>query len=316
MSQQTPVLAIVGPTGSGKTDLSIELAELIGAEIINADSRQVYRKLDIGSAKPTPAQQQRVRHHLIDVVDPDETFDAARFRALALEAVADITARGKRVLVVGGTGLYVKVLRGGLFDGPSRDAQLRARLQAEEAAAPGSLHRRLAQVDPTTASRLHVRDRVRLIRALEVFELSGQPISEWQQRHGFRNADVRLQGVVLSLPRAEVYRRIDARCAAMVASGLVEEVRALLDAGYDPQLPSLQSPGYREISEHVRGMCDLNAALARMAKATRNLAKRQLTWFRGDKEAVWVEPSLTAVVREARLLWPGCADTQIASARG
>ncbi|HVM96355.1 MAG TPA: tRNA (adenosine(37)-N6)-dimethylallyltransferase MiaA [Candidatus Acidoferrales bacterium] len=308
MPNPCPVLAIVGPTGSGKTEAAIEIAERFDAEIVNADSRQVYRQLDIGSAKPTAAQQQRVRHHLIDVVDPDERFDAARFRLLALAAIADVVARGKRVLVVGGTGLYVKVLRGGLFDGPSRDSALRARLQAEEEAEPGCLHRRLTEIDPATASRLHVRDRVRLIRALEVYLLSGRPISEWQRQHSFGNDDLHMHIVALSLPRSELYRRIDARCQAMIAAGLVDEVRRLFAAGFDPQLPSLQSPGYREVGEHLRGLCDLGAALSRMAKATRNLAKRQLTWFRGDRAAVWVEPSVEALLAEVRRCWANGGD--------
>jgi tRNA dimethylallyltransferase len=296
-------LALVGPTGSGKTEAGIELAQRFDAEIINADSRQVYRRLDIGSAKPTPAQAAAVPHHLIDVVEPDQRFDAAQFRTLALQAIADITARGKRVVVVGGTGLYVKALRGGLFDGPSRDIELRARLQAEEEAEPGALHRRLVEVDPAAALRLHERDHVRLVRALEVYLLSGRPISDWQREHDFQSDEVRMRMIALSLPRAELYRRINERCEAMIAAGLVDEVRGLFAAGFDAQLPSLQSPGYREIGEHVRGLCELPAAVERMAQATRRLAKRQLTWFRGDRNAIWMEPNLAAIVTVAAELW-------------
>ena len=292
------VVALVGPTGAGKTELGIALAQHFDAEIVNADSRQVYRRLDIGSAKPTPEQQAAVRHHLIDVVDPDESFDCARFRQLALAAIADITARGKRVLVVGGTGLYIKVLRSGVFEGPSRDPILRHQLEAAEAQSPGTLHARLRSVDPDSAARLHAHDRMRLIRALEVFELTGRPISVWQREHAFRDQALSLRTLALQLPRAELYRRINARCTEMVRVGLIEEVRQLFAAGYAPQLPSLQSPGYREVGEYVRGVCDLATAVARMAQATRHLAKRQLTWFRGNRETIWCAADMEELSRQ------------------
>lgn len=303
MSHTPRLLALVGPTGAGKTELGIALAQCFGAEVINADSRQVYRRLNIGSAKPTPEQCATVPHHLIDVVEPDERFDCARFRELAVAAIADITRRGKRVLVVGGTGLYVKVLRGGLFAGPSRDADLRARLDAAEAAEPGTLHRRLGDVDPAAAARLHPHDRVRLIRALEVYELTGRRISDWQSAHAFNNGALDMRMLGLALPREELYARINARCQAMIDAGLIDEVRALYASGLDPDLPSLRSPGYREIGEYVRGLCDLPTAIARMAQATRRLAKRQLTWFRGDPQVVWCPPELETLQREAGTLW-------------
>ena len=299
----TRVVALVGPTGVGKTDVGIALAAACGAEIVNADSRQVYRRLDIGSAKPTPAQQALVPHHLIDVVEPDEPFDCARFRALAVAAIADIVGRGKRVLVVGGTGLYVKALLRGLFAGPSRDAALRADLAREEAAAPGSLHRHLAAVDPTAAARLHPHDQVRLIRALEVYRLTGRPLSAWQAEHAFaaRQFDSLILG--LTLPRAELYARIEARCRVMIDAGLVDEVRALYAAGLDPGLPALRSLGYREVGEYVRGGCDLPTAVARMAQATRRLAKRQLTWFGADRSVTWAAPGAAAVTPAAAAFW-------------
>jgi tRNA dimethylallyltransferase len=297
------LVALVGPTGAGKTDLGIALAQRFGAEIINADSRQVYRRLDVGSAKPTAQQRAAVPHHLLDVVDPDEPFDGARFRHLALAAIAGITRRSKRVLVVGGTGLYVKALLRGLFAGPARDPRLRARLEGEEAAAPGSLHQRLCAVDPAAAARLHPHDRIRLIRALEVYELTGQPISAWQSAHQFRGAEFDALVLGINLPRAELYARINARCDAMVSAGLVEEVRGLYAAGFDPNLPALRSPGYREIGEYVRGLCDLPTAIARMAQATRRLAKRQLTWFRADPQVVWCTPEVAALEPPAKAFW-------------
>jgi tRNA dimethylallyltransferase len=294
----TRVVALVGPTGSGKTELSLALARQWDAEIVNADSRQIYRRLDIGSAKPTAAQRALVPHHLLDVVEPDVSFDCARYRRLALAAVADITGRGKRVLLVGGTGLYVKVLLRGVFAGPARDAALRARLEAQEAAAPGSLHRQLTAVDPTSADRLHPHDRVRLIRALEVWELTGAPISAWQAAHAFAETPFETLVLGLSLPRAELYARITARCEAMVRDGLIEEVQGLYAAGLDPELPALRSVGYREVGEYLRGRCDLSAALARMAHATRRFAKHQLTWFRADPHVVW-RPPVAADLRAA-----------------
>jgi tRNA dimethylallyltransferase len=297
------VVVLVGPTGVGKTELGLALAEASGAEIINADSRQIYRRLDVGSAKPTAAQRARVPHHLVDVVDPDASFDCAAFRRRALAAITDITERGRRVLVVGGTGLYVKALLHGLFEGPPRDAALRGQLEAEERAVPGSLHGRLARVDPRTAARVHPRDHVRVIRALEVYERTGVPISAWHERHAFRGDDLTALILALDLPRPDLYARITARCERMVADGLIDEVRALYAAGYDPRLPALQSPGYREIGEYIRGSLDLPTAVARMAQATRRLAKRQLTWFRRDAHAVWLPPDPDRVAARVRAFW-------------
>ena len=296
MTSPPLVLALVGPTASGKTGLALELADRLGAEIVGADSRQVYRRLDIGSAKPAAAERAAVRHHLIDVAEADESFNCARVRALALRAIADIQARGRRVLVVGGTGLYVKVLRHGLAAGPRPDAALRAQLEAEEAAEPGALHRRLAEVDPETATRLHRRDRVRLVRALEVYLLTARPISSWQAGHRFAAGGLDMRVVGLEVEPAEIHRRIEARVEAMLRQGLVEEVRGLLDSGLSPDLPALRSPGYAEIGAHVRGLCSLEEALQRMNQSTRRLAKRQRTWLRGHPPDAWCAPELGALV--------------------
>lgn len=297
------ILILTGPTGSGKTELGIPLARELEAEIVNADSRQVFRGLEVGSAKPTAVQQAEVRHHLIDVVDPDERFDAARFRELAVAAIRDIHARDRHVIVVGGTGLYIKVLRGGLFPGPPRDPERRARLAAEEDAEPGSLYRRLSACDPEAAHRLHPNDRMRLIRALEVYELTGRPISEWQAQHGFAGDELEFLTVALDVPRKLLYERIDRRCCEMIEAGLVDEVKRLHAAGFGPELPALQSPGYREIGEYIRGMYDLDEAIARMAQATRRLAKRQLTWLRGDPQTIWRPPDFEVLRGQADILW-------------
>lgn len=282
------VVALVGATATGKTDLALELATACDAEIVNADSRQVYRRLDIGSAKPSPAQLATVPHHLIDVVDPAEPFDVAEFHRLARAAIDAIVGRGRNVLVVGGTGLYVRVLRGGLFAGPKADPALRRRLEAQEEAEPGWLRRRLAEVDPETLRRVHANDLVRLVRAVEVHELTGRSISDWQREHAFSERELDLRVLGLDVPRDEIYRRIGRRCRAMLEAGLLEEVRGLLADGLTPELPALQSPGYREMAAHLAGRCDLPQALADMAQATRRLAKRQLTWFRHDPELTWL----------------------------
>jgi tRNA dimethylallyltransferase len=297
------ILILTGPTGCGKTDLGITLAQEFQAEIINADSRQVFRHLEVGSAKPTAAQRAAIRHHLVDVVDPDEPFDAARFRELALAAIGDILGRGCRVVVVGGTGLYIKVLRGGLFAGPRRDPQIRQRLDSEETEAAGTLYRRLTECDPEAAHKLHPNDRFRLIRALEVYELTGRRISDWQAEHAFGDSDFEFRTLAVELPRQQLYARIDRRCRQMVEAGLVEEVKRLHAAGYGPELPALQSPGYREVGEHLNGQYGLEDAIERMAQATRRLAKRQLTWLRGDAQAVWVAPEIEPVRQSALELW-------------
>ncbi len=304
MSRVPPrVVALVGPTASGKTAVAIELARACGAEIVNADSRQVYRRLDIGSAKPTPSERAAVPHHLLDVVDPDVTFSAAEFEHLALAAISEIAARRRRVLVVGGTGLYVKALRGGLFRGPARDDAVRARLDAEEDQEPGSLHRRLTELDPVAATRIHANDRVRLVRAHEVLLLTGRRISDLQREHAFASRRVDMCSLAIDRPRPELYARIDARCGEMLEAGLVEEVAALLAGGLDPEASSMRSPGYREIALHLRGRYDLDAALGAMQRATRQLAKRQLTWFRNDPETEWQSPDIPALVARAEAWW-------------
>jgi tRNA dimethylallyltransferase len=284
-----PILALVGPTGAGKTRLALQLARRLDAEIVNCDSRQVFRYLDVGTAKPTTAERAALPHHLFDVVDPDQPFDCARYGELARSAIADIQGRGRRVVVVGGSGLYLKVLRFGLAPAPPRDTALRARLAAEEDAAPGALHARLTDLDPASAARLHVRDRVRLIRALEVCELTGRPLSAWHAEHAFRAAALECRVIGLEVERRALYAQLDARCRGMLAGGLLDEVRALWARGYGPHLPPLQSIGYREVGAHLRGECDLDTALAAMQRATRRFAKRQWTWFRADPSVEWVD---------------------------
>jgi tRNA dimethylallyltransferase len=288
------IIALVGPTGTGKTRHALELAAAGGAEIVNCDSRQIYRGLDIGSATPSVAQRAFVPHHLFDVVDPDHAFDAARYAVAARAAVADIGGRGKRVVVVGGTGLYLRALRFGLFAGPPADAALRARLVAEDEATPGALHARLVRLDPASAARLHAHDRLRVVRALEVLELTGRPLSDWHGAHRFAGDELPMRVVGLTLERATLYARLDERCAAMLAAGLLDEVRALT-ARYDSALPALRSIGYAQMAAHLRGECDLATALDAMRRATRQFAKRQLTWFRAEPGIEWIDADRDAL---------------------
>jgi tRNA dimethylallyltransferase len=295
MPSSEPILALVGPTGSGKTALSLHLAQRLDAEIVNCDSRQVYRFLDIGTAKPSPAERGTVPHHLFDVVDPDQPFDCARYRDLARAAIADMRARGRRTVLVGGSGLYLKVLRYGLAAGPPRDAALRARLETLEDAEPGALHARLGAVDPAAAARLHPHDRVRLVRALEVCELTGRPLSAWHDEHAFHGPALHCRVIGLRMERGALYTRLDARCRRMVDDGLGDEVRALWQRGFGPELPPLRSIGYREIGAYLQGRCDLETAIADMQRATRQFAKRQLTWLRGDPTVEWKDAESVGV---------------------
>jgi len=298
--QPPQLVVIAGPTATGKTALALDLASRYDAEVISADSRQVYRYLDIGTAKPTPAQQAAVPHHLLDVVNPDEQFDSARFRTLALEAIRKVTQRGKRVLVVGGTGLYLRALTQGLFAGPPADLELRACLREHvHEEGTGFLHNWLASVDPRAANRLHPNDTVRLIRALEVFLLTGTPISQWQQEHSFRDRPFSTLTISLVMDREALARRIDQRCRQMIQDGLAEEVSRVWEMGYGPELASLRTIGYAQIGQMLQGHCGLADAIEKMAQETRRLAKRQLTWLRAEPGVRWFAPTQTREIAAA-----------------
>jgi len=293
MSDERPrVIVVVGPTAVGKTETVLHLATALTAEIINADSMQVYRYMDVGTAKPTAADQALVPHHLLDLVDPDEDFDAFRYGDLGRLAISKVWGRGRAALVAGGTGLYVKALLHGLFPGAPKNVEVRDRLRAE-AAAHGARHlyRRLSQLDPGTARRVDCRDLVRLVRALEVWECSGRPISAWQQEHGFREEPFRILKIGLSVPRPELYSRIDERVERMMAQGFLEEVRWLLDQEYRPELKSMQSLGYRHLVGHLVGRSSLGEAVTTMKRDTRRYAKRQITWFGRDPKIYWFHPN-------------------------
>ncbi|MGO9451826.1 MAG: tRNA (adenosine(37)-N6)-dimethylallyltransferase MiaA [Candidatus Binataceae bacterium] len=293
---------IVGPTGAGKTALALAIAQRLDAEIVNADSRQVYRGMDIGTAMPSAADQHRVPHHLIGVRTPGEPLDVAEFTRMAHAAIEDIAARGRRPIVVGGSGLYLRALRGGIFRGPAASLEIRARLQRVAAERGVShLHDRLREVDPTAARRIGCNDLYRITRALEVLELTGEPISAHQARHAFSNPDYESLTVGVATDRKDLYEAINRRFDAMVAEGLVEEVRGLIAAGYRPDRPPLSTIGYKQIAAHLRGELPLDDAIELAKRESRRLAKRQMTWFRADPAIVWLDPPASAEQAE-RLL--------------
>jgi len=289
------ILVVCGPTASGKTRLAIELALQLDAEIIGADSRQVYRHMDIGTAKPSAEERRRVRHHLIDVVDPDQPFDVADWRALAQSALADTTARGRVVIVCGGTGLYLRSLLKGLFTGPPADEALRRSLEAEEAREKGALHARLSVVDPASAARIHPNDVLRLVRALEVYERSGEPLSVWHERHGLAERPFEALALEVLRPPEELQARIDARALAMVKAGIVEEVRRLGEI-YDLDAKAFSAIGYREAIACLRGHLPVEDLPVAISRATRAYAKRQRVWLRGQMST---EPVDARDVKEA-----------------
>lgn len=294
------LVILLGPTAVGKSEVALELAPQIRAEILNADSQQVYRYMDIGTGKPSRAERERVRHHLIDIINPDEEFNAAIFRQLAMNAVADIESRGKRVIVCGGTGLYLKALTKGLFTGPAQDPALREALNAEaDHKGLASLYQRLEHSDPEAISRIHPNDRQRIIRALEVFELTGKPISYWQKEHAFGESAFETLMIGLNRERAELYDSINERCDRMIANGLMDEVKQLLDKGYGLDLKPLQSIGYRHMGLVLKGELSRQDALALMKRDTRRLAKQQLTWFRSDHDINWFHPDEKKRLRAA-----------------
>ena len=290
-SRKPPVIVICGPTGIGKTSTAIEAAEKFSGEIIGADSMQIYRQMEIGTAKPTMEEQRRIPHHMIDIVDPDEDFDAARYSEMGRKIIFTLHSRKCISIVTGGTGLYIKALIYGLFRADSPDVKTRRQLK-EESAAHGStkLHNRLKQIDPEAAERLHPNDTFRIIRALEMHAATGKTLTEHHRSHGFRDTPFRVLIIGLSMERQALYDKIDRRVDAMMAAGLVDEVKGLLKKGYTKDLKSMQSIGYRHMVSYLSGRLSKKEAVRTMKRDTRRYAKRQLTWFRSDPDIVWTKP--------------------------
>lgn len=288
-TSKTQVIAIGGPTASGKSSLAMALAGLVRVEILNFDSLQVYRGMDIGTAKPDRADRETVPHHLLDLRDPDEPFSAGQYIPLFRETISHIAERGQLPVAVGGTGLYLRGALGGLFEGPQRNDELRDAMRNSESSDPGTLYRMLEEKDPETAARTEPRDMVRIIRALEVYELTGVPISELQREHSFRDRPFDAAIYCLNPDRGTLYRWIGERVDRMMEDGLLTEVKVLRDKGYGRELTSMKGLGYRELMAHLDGETSLEEAVGLIKHNTRRYAKRQLTWFKGEEGVRWLE---------------------------
>jgi tRNA dimethylallyltransferase len=283
------VVAIAGPTGAGKSELALRIAEQFRGEVVNCDSLQIYRYFNIGTAKLAPGDMRGVPHHLIDILDPDQVFTAGEYARLARAALTAISGRGRLPVVAGGTGFYLRALFSGLFRGPARDAAMRERLAARERRRPGSLHRLLGRFDPAAAARIHAHDVPKVMRALEVRLLARRPVTEM-----FREGRDALEGyrtlkLGLTPDRDELYRRLDERCRRMFESGLLEEVQSILDRGFSLEAKPFESHGYRQAVQMLRGELNAREALFYAQRNTRNYAKRQMTWFRKEPDMEWLK---------------------------
>ncbi len=284
-------MAVVGPTGSGKSELALRLAEACGGEIVNTDSLQVYRGLDIGTAKPDAAERARVPHHLLDVADPDQPFSAGDFVREARRVLADLAARGRAAILCGGTGLYFRALLQGISDIPAVPPAVRAEVAArlKRLGAP-ALHAELGRADPDAAARIHPHDAQRIARALEVHAATGRPLSAFQAAQPFGRPVPQVLSVGCFWERAELYRRLDARVERMLERGLIAEVQGLLARGYAAELKPLRSIGYLEVVAHVQGRLPLAAVAPAIQLRTRHYAKRQVTWFKRHPDIFWAAP--------------------------
>ena len=287
--RRRPLVVLLGPTAVGKTRLGVQVAQQIGTEVLAADSRQVYRGMDIGTDKPTEDERQDVPHRLIDLADPDETFSTGWYRRAALAEIDRLYAAGRLPFVVGGTGLYIRTLVRGLCPAPPADPLVRAELMrmSKEQGRDG-LYAELAQVDPVTAARLHPNDEAKVMRALEVYRLSGQPMSALQRHHGFQEAPFSALLIGLQRPKEELYRRIEERIDWQLAHGMVQETRALLDRGYGRESGAMTGLGYRHVAAHVSGEYDYAEMVRLFKRDTRRFAKRQMTWFRKEPGVRWI----------------------------
>ena len=285
-----PLVVLVGPTAIGKSRIAIEVAQALGTEILTADSTQVYRGMNIGTDTPSEEDRRRVPHRLIDLVEPDEPFNAGEFRRQALREISRLYEKGLLPLVVGGTGLYVRALLNGLWTGPPSDRTLRRKLEEEACARGGeSMYQELGRVDPVTASRLHPRDTVKVLRALEVYRQTGVPLSKAHEAHRERATPFRALVLGLTMERAVLHQRIDQRVDVELAKGLIDETRTLLTKGYSRDLVSMKSLGYRQMAGYLEGEYSFDEAVRRLKRDTRHFAKRQMTWFRKEPGLTWVE---------------------------
>ncbi len=301
MSSKKTILIIAGPTAVGKTDASILLAQELGAEIVSADSMQIYRKMDIGTAKPTMAQRRLVYHHLIDIVEPDQPYSVGDYLRDARAAIDGIIASDGTPLVVGGSGLYIRALTRGLFHGPPADLDLREQLlRRESEGQPGTLYSDLVKVDPEAAIKIHPNDLRRTVRALEVYYVKDRKLSEFHREHAFNERPYRFHMLFLVRSRNELYPRIERRVDEMLEAGLEIEVKNLMDRGYNIDLASMQGLGYKQFIDYFLGKTSREEAVALLKRDTKRFAKRQFTWFRRESAAVWVD--ITGIERAQEII--------------
>jgi tRNA dimethylallyltransferase len=298
--EMIPLIIIAGPTAVGKSEAAFELAKRLDSEIISADSMQVYRYFDIGTAKPSLERRKEIPHHLIDIVNPDEDFSAGEFNERAYEIARELHRKGKIPIVAGGTGLYIKALTENFGCGVKKDEEIRERLKREfEEMGEDAMYERLKKIDPSAASKIHPKDRYRIERALEVYYTTGKTLSEFHRDEGRENKRFDVRYFVLNMDRKRLYKRIEERVDGMISAGLLQETERILKMGYDKSLKPFQSLGYLQMIQYLdnlpsppfnkRGMWGFDSAVEEMKKETRRFAKRQLTWFRGVKDAVWID---------------------------
>jgi len=290
-NRKPDILVICGPTGIGKTSFAISLAQKFNGEIISADSMQIYKYMDIGTAKPSPEEQAAVCHHLIDIIEPNENFDAARFAEIANETIIRLYEKSIIPFVAGGTGMYIKALVHGIFKADPVDPQIRKQIKSDaKLLGTQVLYERLHKCDPETAKKIHPNDTYRMTRALEIYESTGKKISEHHKQHRFSHERFNVLKLGLSMEREKLYERINQRVDDMIDLGLEQEVRDLLEKGYLPDLKSMQSIGYRHMTDFIQGKISRDEARITMKRDTRRYAKRQFTWFKADSQIIWTEP--------------------------
>ncbi len=287
---RSPVIAIIGPTAIGKSHVALAVAKALGTEILTADSTQVYRGMDIGTDKPTQAEQAAVPHRLIDLVDPHHPFNVGEYQRHAHNEIARLHRAGRIPLVVGGTGLYIRALFRGLRAGPPTDWDLRHQLNIEaQKKGREMIYRELVEADPKTAHHLHPHDQIKVLRALEVFRQTGTPLSDQHEHHGFRERPYHSLLIGLTMDRMALYQRIEQRVEVELAKGLLKETQQLLACGYHRQLVSMKSLGYRQMSAYLAEECDFEEAVRLLKRDTRHFAKRQMTWFKKEPDIVWID---------------------------
>ncbi|MBI3593327.1 MAG: tRNA (adenosine(37)-N6)-dimethylallyltransferase MiaA [Nitrospirae bacterium] len=294
-NMNSPLLVIVGPTASGKSRLAMELADESGSEIISADSRLIYRGMTIGTAKPSIQEMNRVKHHMIDLIDPDRSYSVGEYRKNVEEILGRETDRASSppFILTGGTGLYVKAVLYGLWDGPPADRKLRETLLLREEESKGVLYRELCEADALSSSRIHPNDLSKIIRAIEVYYLTGRPLSSFHSEHRFRVGTRPFRIIGLRIERNALYRRIEARVDQMIRDGWIEEVESLIKNGYHEKLPAMRSLGYDTLSAFLKGSYSRPQAIQLIKQETRNYAKRQMTWFNKDRNIQWLDQDQT-----------------------